>query len=672
MAAGQSFTNTYNATGQLTSVTGAGYAATEQTFASGMQYRAWGALKGATYGNGTTLALSYNTRGLMTHYGVGGVTQDGNYGALAHGSDYEYYADGQVKFASDLFTDALTSTASYKLHDRAYSYDQVGRLKEGYSGSEANLFKTGVASGVDGAFRQTYGYSAWGEMTSRTGRFWSEDDNDSETFDLRGRNTAWEYDADGRFISRNEAAPDTLPYEALRQSYDAAGRPSTTTQKTSMHSLANQNIIITTQFTRTESYDGDGVVVKQATQTTSNLPPAGVIYYLRSSVMGGQVIAELDEQGRRQRSYVFAGGTLIATHDSSLGLLWNHKNPVTGDEMETDSQGVVTGKETLDPMGVNLGDSNPFDATSGGSGDEGGMSQAQINKMYAQLLPASMGGGGIRVKVDGLETSASFASALVSMGAAGVGPSQTVRWNPNIVGERGARGAFEFYHAFGNGYSGWMTAYGYSHYEGGASFYNSAYDDYWENKSQLTRSPDVFSEHAGAPQNPTGGSGKLNPKQSVTKVRIPCDAVLPADAEHLAMVYTIMHEGTSPANIGKQEYGTDKKRSGAWITASSLQVESQLIANAIKNYAIANWNGSVFDAVHDDEYINDGTNKAEYYWDKGVGNTYEALGADTNTKLGAQLCDQLKRAIYAAAHPFAGLPSDIQHWKGVQQKHGYI
>ena len=50
------------------------------------------------------------------------------YGPAPHGSDYEYYADGRVKFASDLFTDALIYDGRFKLHDRAYVFDQVGRL----------------------------------------------------------------------------------------------------------------------------------------------------------------------------------------------------------------------------------------------------------------------------------------------------------------------------------------------------------------------------------------------------------------------------------------------------------------------------------------------------------------------------------------------------------------
>ncbi|MFL6255981.1 MAG: hypothetical protein ACJ74T_13295 [Pyrinomonadaceae bacterium] len=140
-SAGANFSYAFDKAGQLTAVNSSGLGATTP-LASGMEYRASGALKGMSYGNGTSVSLSYDSRGLITHYGVGGVTHDGQYGALQHGSDFDYYADGQVKYASDLFTDSLTAGA-YRLHDRAYSYDHAGRLKEAYSGAEANQFRTG-------------------------------------------------------------------------------------------------------------------------------------------------------------------------------------------------------------------------------------------------------------------------------------------------------------------------------------------------------------------------------------------------------------------------------------------------------------------------------------------------------------------------------------------------
>jgi hypothetical protein len=134
-------------------------------------------------------------------------------------------------------------------------------------------------------------------------------------------------------------------------------------------------------------------------------------------VFSGQVVAEYDGSGARRNSYVLAGGERVARQGG--GLFWRHANPVTGDVVETDSQGAVSGKETLDPAGTNVGDSDPL-AAQQGRGNEGGMSQAQMDKMYAQLLPPSLGGDALQVNVDGFQMSAYTAFNLISIGAARV------------------------------------------------------------------------------------------------------------------------------------------------------------------------------------------------------------------------------------------------------------
>jgi YD repeat-containing protein len=412
-----SFSYDIDRTGQATAVESSNLGATTP-LAHDMKYRASGALDGMSYGNGTGLSFSYNSRGLVTHYGVSGVTSDGQYGAFAHGSDFDYYADGRVKYASDLFTDALST----KLHDRAYSYDHAGRLQEAYSGADANQLETGTASGVEGAFRQSYTYDPFGNTKGRTGRLWSADDNDTEPFVATGRNTAWEYDPDGRLVSRNETTQNGLtPYQPLRSTYDAAGRSVTTTQTTTNPSRIPNHPPGTTTPTETETYDGTGLV---AAEVKSGTGTAGTTYYLRSTVLGGKAVSEYNGSGARQVTHVPGGGGEMADSWNNTGtpyLNWKHVNPVTGDELDTDSNGAVTSKATLDPAGFNVGDSDPASGTTGG--DSGGMSQAQMNKMYAQMLPPSLGGDAAQVSVDGFQMNASVAFNLVSMGAARVATS---------------------------------------------------------------------------------------------------------------------------------------------------------------------------------------------------------------------------------------------------------
>jgi hypothetical protein len=56
-----------------------------------------------------------------------------------------YRADGQIKYAKDNTDPTM---------DRAYNYDQVGRLAEGLSGAEARI----PTATADGIYRQTYQY----------------------------------------------------------------------------------------------------------------------------------------------------------------------------------------------------------------------------------------------------------------------------------------------------------------------------------------------------------------------------------------------------------------------------------------------------------------------------------------------------------------------------------
>ncbi|MGH9969217.1 MAG: hypothetical protein ACREBG_15650 [Pyrinomonadaceae bacterium] len=453
----------YDAMGRMIGITGENtlYNGVSQ-YASGLAYRAWGGLKSMAYGNTTSLSLSYNQRGLVTHYSVDGVKLSGTTQIVPEGGDFQYYADGQPRFASDLRTDAT----AFGLHDRAYSFDHVGRLKDAYSGTEARDFVNGVNSGIfDGAFRQTSGYDAWGNLTSRTGRFWSLDDNSSDSYNSQNRNPSWEYDADGRLVSRNEPSLNGLAYQPLRFTYEAAGRRVQSTQTTSRHHPnPNVNIIFTTVRTRTETYDGDGVGVKSATTSQTN---GGTIvttstFYLRSTVLGGRTISEYDAAGIRQKAYVFAGGELLAEQqrllDGTTRLLWQHINPLTGDGLNTDVQGMSFARATLDPTGVDLGDNDPFPIEGGGGGEGEGLSQSGIDAMVAQLIP---GFGGPQVKLDGFITSPHLAFSALSIGAAEFAPSQMyvgiysrsqgryvglARWDANAaaagvgVGTRGLHG----------------------------------------------------------------------------------------------------------------------------------------------------------------------------------------------------------------------------------------
>jgi hypothetical protein len=99
----------------------------------------------------------------------------------------------------------------------------------------------------------------------------------------------------------------------------------------------------------TQSYDGDRLRVKKVEN-------GDTYYYLRSSVLGGQVVCEIygggvsyGGSGWWLRGYVYLGGQMVATQAG--GVNWVHQDPVTKSQRITNSSGTVTSTVDLDPWG---------------------------------------------------------------------------------------------------------------------------------------------------------------------------------------------------------------------------------------------------------------------------------------------------------------------------------
>ncbi|HMG72326.1 MAG TPA: RHS repeat-associated core domain-containing protein, partial [Pyrinomonadaceae bacterium] len=92
-----------------------------------------------------------------------------------------------------------------------------------------------------------------------------------------------------------------------------------------------------------QSYDGDTLRVKK-------IEYGATTYYLRSSVLSGQVIAEVDGNNVWQRGYVYAGGSLMAVQQG--GVFWMHEDPITKSKRTTDMNGNVVSAIELDPWGA--------------------------------------------------------------------------------------------------------------------------------------------------------------------------------------------------------------------------------------------------------------------------------------------------------------------------------
>jgi RHS repeat-associated protein len=95
----------------------------------------------------------------------------------------------------------------------------------------------------------------------------------------------------------------------------------------------------------TNAYDGDRLRAKKDSGTPKT-------YYVRSSVLGGQVVAELDQNGLWTRGYVYMGGQMVALQGGTGGAVsWVHQDPVTKSQRVTNSSGTIVSTIDLDPFG---------------------------------------------------------------------------------------------------------------------------------------------------------------------------------------------------------------------------------------------------------------------------------------------------------------------------------
>jgi len=128
--------------------------------------------------------------------------------------------------------------------------------------------------------------------------------------------------------------------------YDAAGNLTNDGGQTFTYDATGQQATAS-YLSMQQYYDGNGLRVKKTENGTAT-------WYLRSSVLGGQVIAEMNASGTWTRGYVYAGSGLLAVQ-SGGAVNWMHEDPVTKSKRVTDASGTVVSTVELDPWG---GDTN--------------------------------------------------------------------------------------------------------------------------------------------------------------------------------------------------------------------------------------------------------------------------------------------------------------------------
>ena len=173
----------------------------------------------------------------------------------------------------------------------------------------------------NGPYSHGYHYDQWGNITSREG--WGGTNPQYSATYTNNKIDGKGYDQAGNLIDAGGGWTFT---------YDATGQQATS---------AIGNVV--------NVYDGDRLRGKKTEYGVTT-------YYLRSSVLGGQVVAELNHSGSWMRGYVYLGGELLAVQQG--GVNWVHQDPLVKSKRITNVSGNVVSTVELDPWGGETSSSN--------------------------------------------------------------------------------------------------------------------------------------------------------------------------------------------------------------------------------------------------------------------------------------------------------------------------
>src|SRR6185369_3204232 len=210
-------------------------------------------------------------------------------------------------------------------------------------------------------YRQTYSYDEWNNVTLRTGRIWSvQNEYDAATYSSDNKRSSASYDAAGNVTWANG--------DGLR-TYDSAGRPVSFTSAENWQVYPNwpsghpDGPALETQ----DTFDGMGRVVQHVHHArhdnTYDIGGGNLVYtmsdtitttyHVHSTVLG-KTIAQLDQNGIKILGYVYAGGTQMATQNISGGsnsVEIESTNPITGAKVLMNANGEYLDREEPDPLG---------------------------------------------------------------------------------------------------------------------------------------------------------------------------------------------------------------------------------------------------------------------------------------------------------------------------------
>ena len=293
--------------GQITAITGTPYAGVT-SYASGIQYRAWGAPKAVSYGSGFTASAKFNVRMQVSEFDIPGVI----------GGTYTYNDDRQLNTF-------VASTPQYQQYDtrmnRTFGYDEFGRMNSSVGGG--------------GGFYATFNpqQDAFGNVTNSSYHYW-QNNSTATTFTATYQN--------------NRVASVSDNGLAQTWNYDAMGN--------------RTGIIKTSDGTTLESINIDAVGRGVAAGATLDGEGQAAIfqgnYYIRSTMFGGEIITTVDSSGAKTSGRVLDGGSLLAEQiklsDGTTTVRWHHRDPLNLVARDTEPGQIKRRVHAVTPNGAQI------------------------------------------------------------------------------------------------------------------------------------------------------------------------------------------------------------------------------------------------------------------------------------------------------------------------------
>jgi hypothetical protein len=365
---GASISYNYEQTNKLYSATGEGLG-TNGTFniISHIKYRAWGDIKEIANDGRMLQKHSFNNRMQITAHDIDWKlnifnyfdpnTHSRVYPVTHHTTSYEYDADGRINHIVggywsytaaqwDLEVDNSFGTQTgYKILDRKFRYDQVGRLTDAYTNN--NTYNDVMTAGYNdipchtGAgqyilkkgfivpYTNKYNYDVWGHTVNIKGTIKNQLSFEHNTTFVNDRDQSDTYDEEGNAVLWNN-----------NRAYDAANR------------LAQEGTI-------NKQYDGDGVLITSYIQNYNSV--AGY-FSIPSTVLGGEKIIVARTDGTLVKRKHLVGPATVEYEvepyqddftsriDTYLRVIF--RRPVTGDLIEDKRLIATTGYISTDRAGI--------------------------------------------------------------------------------------------------------------------------------------------------------------------------------------------------------------------------------------------------------------------------------------------------------------------------------